>query len=53
VSAAPGPDEIYWPTLWTGFWEREARTVAAAPFYLLIILLPVSLVTSAPMLDMP
>lgn len=47
VHPAPGPEEVNWQHLWMDYKERDCRTVVTWPLMLLIVLFPITLVTSA------
>eukprot|EP00878_Enallax_costatus_P009758 GHUV01010191.1.p1 GENE.GHUV01010191.1~~GHUV01010191.1.p1 ORF type:complete len:1012 (+),score=268.71 GHUV01010191.1:434-3469(+) len=47
VHAAPGPEEVNWQALWFNHAQRTWRGWATTPFAVIVVLLPVSLLTSA------
>jgi hypothetical protein len=47
VHPAPGPEEVNWQALWYNHGQRVLRGWLAAPFAIIVVLLPVSLLTSA------
>lgn len=47
VHAAPGPEEVNWESLWFNHAQRTFRGWVTTPFAVLVVLLPVSLLTSA------
>ena len=44
---APGPEEVNWPALWFTHSQRVLRGWLVTPFIVILVLLPVSLLTSA------
>jgi hypothetical protein len=47
VHPAPGPEEVNWQHLWMTWRERDCRTILTWPLMLLVVLFPITLVTSA------
>lgn len=47
VHPAPGPEEVNWQHLWMDYKERNCRTAVTWPLMLLLVLFPITLVTSA------
>jgi hypothetical protein len=47
VHPAPGPEEVNWETLWFTHQQRTLRMWLVAPAIIILVLLPVSLLTSA------
>eukprot|EP00879_Flechtneria_rotunda_P012611 GHRR01013169.1.p1 GENE.GHRR01013169.1~~GHRR01013169.1.p1 ORF type:complete len:1229 (+),score=453.96 GHRR01013169.1:316-3687(+) len=47
VHPAPGPEEVNWQHLWMSWQTRFWRTAIAWPFILLVVLFPITLITSA------
>jgi hypothetical protein len=47
VHPAPGPEEVNWQHLWMTWRERDCRTLLTWPLMLLVVLFPITLVTSA------
>ena len=47
VHPAPGPDEVNWQALWYTHSQRVVRGLLVTPFIIIIVLLPVSLLSSA------
>lgn len=47
VHPAPGPEEVNWQHLWMDYKERDCRTAFTWPLMLLVVLFPITLVTSA------
>lgn len=47
VHPAPGPEEVNWQHVWMSGFERDLRTAFTWPLTLLLVLFPITLVTSA------
>eukprot|EP00878_Enallax_costatus_P022072 GHUV01023404.1.p1 GENE.GHUV01023404.1~~GHUV01023404.1.p1 ORF type:complete len:906 (+),score=284.12 GHUV01023404.1:2758-5475(+) len=47
VHPAPGPEEVNWQHLWMTYKERDWRAALTWPLMLLVVLFPITLVTSA------
>jgi hypothetical protein len=47
VHPAPGPEEVNWQHVWMSRVERDWRTALTWPLTLLLVLFPITLVTSA------
>jgi hypothetical protein len=47
VHPAPGPEEVNWQSLWFNHQQRVLRGWLTAPFAVIVVLLPVSGLTSA------
>jgi hypothetical protein len=47
VHPAPGPEEVNWQSLWFNHSQRVLRGWLTAPFAIIVVLLPVSGLTSA------
>jgi hypothetical protein len=47
VHPAPGPEEVNWQSLWYNHQQRVLRGWLTAPFAIIVVLLPVSGLTSA------
>ncbi|KIZ06854.1 hypothetical protein MNEG_1105, partial [Monoraphidium neglectum] len=47
VHPAPGPEEVNWEALWFTHAQRVFRGLMVTPFIILLVLLPVSMLTSA------
>jgi hypothetical protein len=46
VHPAPGPEEVNWPHLWMGWRERDLRTWLTWPLLVLIVVFPITFITS-------
>jgi len=47
VHPAPGPEEVNWQHLWLNWRQRDLRTVLTWPLMLLVVIFPITGVTSA------
>ena len=47
VHPAPGPEEVNWQHVWMSGFERDLRTAFTWPLTILLVLFPITLVTSA------
>lgn len=47
VHPAPGPEEVNWQHLWMSYTERDCRSVLTWPLLLVVVLFPITLITSA------